>query len=311
MLTLRITHIQRERIVLNDLEASFPDFTGRGLVWTEVQAGQDPPDFISRGQSGPVGLELVEWLDGDQMTPAKSRESRRDQTHHVLADGWEQEYQPRNIRGAFPSLSDAGRVARADELPLRREFYAYATDVDRGWLTDRERWESSDCRREFPGYPLLTKYFTSINFVGGEPLGLCWIHQDGDGGAVDPYRPVETLKRAMNRKLEEYATPEKRGHLNAQGLIELDLLVHGGFNFFAYNTSSGHLTLEDIAPHGADYYAVHPQRQVFDRVWFFHSLDSADDWNQLVGFAPGEGRVRWLTQLWPTLVVYRGASLLP
>jgi hypothetical protein len=154
---------------------------------------------------------------------------------------------------------------------------------------------------------LLTKYFTSINFVGGEPLGLCWIHQDGDGGAIDPYRPVETLKQAMNRKLEEYATPEKRGHLNARGLIELDLLAHGGFNFFAYNTSSGHLTFEDIARYGADYYAVHSQRQVFDRVWFFHALDSADDWNQLVGFAPGEGRVRWLTQRWPTLVVYRGS----
>jgi len=89
-------------------------------------------------------------------------------------------------------------VLRADELPLRREFYAYAADVDRGWLTDRERWGSSDCRREFPGYPLLTKYFTSINFVGGEPLGLCWIHQEGDGGSIDPYLPVETLKQAMD-----------------------------------------------------------------------------------------------------------------
>ncbi len=289
--------------MLNDLEASFPDFTGRGLVWTEVQTGQDPPDFISHSQAGPVGLELVEWLDGDQMTPAKTRESWREQIHRILADGWEQEYQPRNFRGAFPSLLDTGRVARADEIPLRREFYAFAADVDRGWLTDRERWGSSDYRREFPGYPLLTKYFASINFVGGEPLGLCWIHQDGDGGAFDPYLPVETLKRAVDGKLTEYSTHEKQTHLKSHSLAELDLLVHGGFNSFAYNTPSGPLTLEEIAQRGADYYAAHLHRHLFDRVWFFHALDSADDLNQLIGFAPGEGRVRWFAQLWPTLVV--------
>lgn len=45
MATPRITHIQRERAVLNDLEASFPDFTGRGLVWTEVQTGHADPDI--------------------------------------------------------------------------------------------------------------------------------------------------------------------------------------------------------------------------------------------------------------------------
>ncbi len=252
MATSRITHVHRERAVLNDLEASFPDFTGRALVWTEVQSNQDPPDFMSYGQSGPVGLELVEWLNGGQMTPAKTREARREHVQRVLADGSENEHQPRNFRGAFPSLSDTGRLARADELPLRREFYAFASDVDRGWLTDRERWGSFDRRREFPGYALLTKYFTSINFVGGEPLGLCWIHQDGDGGSIDPYLPVETLKQAIDSKLGEYSTPDQQAHLKTHGLAELDLLVHRGFNFFAYNTSSGHLTLEDIARYGAE-----------------------------------------------------------
>jgi hypothetical protein len=302
-----MTHIQRERVVLNDLEASFPDFTGRALLWTEVQAGQDPPDFIARGQSGPVGLELVEWLDGVQMTPAKTRESQREHVQRVLAEGWERKYRPQNFRGAFPSPVAGLRIAPPDEAQLRGEFHAHAADVDRAWLADPDRWGSSDCRREFPGYPLLTKYFTSINFVGGEPLGLCWIRQDGDGGAIDPYRPVETLKQAMNSKLGEYSTPEKQAHLKAHGLIELDLLLHGGFNCFAYNTSSGHLTLEDIAQYGADYYAAHPQRHIFDRVWFFHSLDTADDLNQLIGFAPDEGRVRWLAQLWPDLTVYPGS----
>jgi hypothetical protein len=136
MATSRMTYIQRERAVLNDLEASFPDFTGRAVSWTELHAGQDPPDFISRGTSGTVGLELVEWVDGGQMTPAKSRESQREHVQRLLGDGWEKEYQPKNSRGAYPSPLDGMKIARTDELPLRREFYAYAAAIDHDWLAD-------------------------------------------------------------------------------------------------------------------------------------------------------------------------------
>ena len=48
MASPRITHGLRERVVLTDLEASFPNFRGHTLLWTEVPEGQDPPDFISR-----------------------------------------------------------------------------------------------------------------------------------------------------------------------------------------------------------------------------------------------------------------------
>jgi hypothetical protein len=37
----RITHGQRERVVLADLEANFPNFTGHARLWTEVSEGQD------------------------------------------------------------------------------------------------------------------------------------------------------------------------------------------------------------------------------------------------------------------------------
>jgi hypothetical protein len=66
--------------------------------------------------------------------------------------------------------------------------------------------------------------------------------------------------------------------------------------------------LEEIAQRGAAFYAAHPQRQIFTRVWFFDSLDSADEINQLLGYPPGYGRVRWLAQLWPTFNVYTGSS---
>lgn len=72
---------------------------------------------------------------------------------------------------------------------------------------------------------------------------------------------------------------------------------------FAYNTPS-FLTLEDIGRRGATFYAGHPIRDVFNRVWMFDSLNSADDINQLLGYPAGYGRVRWLAQLWPDFRVY-------
>jgi hypothetical protein len=297
MATRQVTHFQRERAVLTDLENSFPDFTGRARSWAEVPNGQDPPDFISRDDpETTIGLELVEWLDGEQMGPAKTRESHRDQVHRVLTYDWENEYQPRNFRGAFPSLLGAPKVARADELQLRHEFFAFAAEVDRAWATDSYCWGNSSYQTEFPGYPLLGKYFNAINYVGGEPHGSCWIGQDGDGGPFDPFIPVETLKKALDNKLNDYSTPEKRGHLKSHGLTELDLLVHGGFNMFAYNTPAGHMSLEEIARRGATYYAAHAHRHIFNCIWFFNLLDTA---YEMLGLPPGERSVRWLAQLWP------------
>jgi hypothetical protein len=62
--------------------------------------------------------------------------------------------------------------------------------------------------------------------------------------------------------------------------------------------------LATVAQRGAVFYAAHPQRRVFDRVWFFDSLDSADDLNKLFGYPAGYGRVRFLAELWPNFLVY-------
>ena len=143
MVTSRLTHIQREQIILTDLEASFPHFARQALSWDKVPDGQDPPDFLSRCPGGPIGLELVEWLDGDQMGPAKGRESQREQIHRVLIHDWEKEYQPQNFRGAFPSPLGSGRISYTDELPLRQEFFACAADVDSKWVADVEHCGNS------------------------------------------------------------------------------------------------------------------------------------------------------------------------
>lgn len=302
----RLTHEQRENLVLTDLEASFPHFTGRPRSWVALAQGQDPPDFISTDHLV-VGLELVEWLDGNQMGPAKARESQRDQIRRVLSLDWESHYRPQHFRGAFPSPRQTERIAPVDEIPLRQEFFDCAADVDRDWIAVTNQWNNSYYKTEFSGYPLLERYFAAIRYIGGEPHGLCWIGEQGDGGAYDPNVPVETLKRALENKLTDYAMPDKQAHLKAHGLDELNLLVHGGFNIYAYNTPSGHVSLEEIARRSGEYYGTLAERHIFSRVWFFHSLDTADDLNQVLGFESGEGRIRWLAQLWPEFTIYPGS----
>ena len=304
----RLSHADREREVLADLNVNFPDFTGTPVAWTKVLDGQDPPDFIGAGARSKLGLELVEWLDGDQMSPAKSREAKKLYVHRVLAHGWENQYKPKHFRGAFPSPLAGAKIAAKDVAQLRNEFYDFASEVDRAWTTDTERCGSYDYRTDFSGFPLLTKYFNSINFVGGSPLGLCWIHLDGDGGAFNPNAVVDTLTQALDSKMTAYSASGRQAHLSAQQFGELDLLVHGGSNIAIYNAPAGHLTLPEITRRGAAYYAAHPLRHIFGRVWFFDSVDSADDFNAVLGIEPGAGRIRWLAQLWPTFVIHPGSK---
>jgi hypothetical protein len=264
--------------------------------------------FLGTERAVRIGLELVEWLDGDQMSQAKRSESIRDQIVRLLGRDWESEYRPQNFRAAF--IEDrTERIVSADAERLRTEFFACAANVDRAWFTNEERFGGSYYQNEFPGYPLLDKYFAGIRYLGGETHGLRWMDVSGDGGAFDPARTVTALKNALDAKMENFLQPEKQQHLATHRLDELCLLVHGGFNAFAYNTPSGPLSLHDIAKLGSAFCAAHAHRELFSRVWFFDSLDTADDLNPAIGFPAGYGRVRWLAQLWPESRVYPAAGI--
>lgn len=153
---------------------------------------------------------------------------------------------------------------------------------------------------------MLGKCLASIQFRKGGTHEL-FVDVEEDGGAFDPKVTVETLKQALDKKLQLYSEPDTKAKLKGHGLAQVHLLVHGGFNAYAYNTPTGHLSLEEIARRASAYYANHPLRNIFGRVWFYDLLDSADDINQLLGFPAGAGRVRWLAELWPQFRVYPGS----
>jgi hypothetical protein len=235
---------------------------------------------------------------------SKKRESQRDCIRRVLGNEWQTEYQPENFNLAVVMPNWGLKISRADEAPLRQDFFACAETIDKGWHTNAERFRRGYYHTDLSRSPVMAKYFRAIRFIEGTPHGLCWIDVEEDGGAYDPMATVRTLEQALGKKVALYSSPDKQAHLGSLGLSELALLVHGGFNAYRYNTPNAPLSLDDIARRGANFLAIHPQRQIFNRVWFFHSLDSADDANQLLGFPAGYGRVRWLAQLWPTFTVY-------
>jgi len=296
------THFERELAVIEDLERSFPDFTGRSLSW--VHNLDDPPDFIAAGPNGAVGLELREWLDGEQMNSAQAHDRQREHLADIFGAGWEQEYQPTNFALASVEPLWGLRVPKKDEPPLRREFYECATAVDQTWLTNPERIDRCFYQMEFSGYPTMRKYLRAIRYTGGPPHGFIWFQIEEDGGAYSPTASVQSLEEALDDKLLKFDRPEWRARLAKHNLAEHHLLIHGGWNVYKNNTPHHPLTLEQIAVRAADFYATHPNRDLFHRVWFFDSLDSADDINELVGLPAGAGRVRWLAEIWPIMRVH-------
>jgi hypothetical protein len=130
--------------------------------------------------------------------------------------------------------------------------------------------------------------------------GFCWIDIENDGGAFDPSDVIRTLEQAIEKKIDLYSNPVSETLLKAKKLDQLELLLHGGFNLYAYNTPRGHLSFSEIAAAGAVFYAGLPAaRRLFDRIWIFNSLNPACDLNEMVGLPREMGRLRWLAELWP------------
>jgi hypothetical protein len=287
-------------MVMQEIDGAFPGFTD---VPSWAPVADDPPDFIGQSPAGPVGLELVEWLDGTQMGVAQSKKAYREALHGVLAGGWDSEYQPMHLAAAVVCPFWHVRAPKSEMAAARAEFWQFVEDVDRTWLTNPAR-VGDHLQGDHSAYPILAKYVESIRLRAGaqgwKTHRYCWIDIAEDSGAFDPLNVVRTLEQAIDKKVQLYADPASAAKLKAKKLDRLDLLVHGGFNLYAYNTPRGRLSASEIAAAAAAFYAGLPaSSRRFDRIWMFNSLNPAGDWNDLVGWPREAGRLRWLAQLWP------------
>jgi hypothetical protein len=93
--------------------------------------------------------------------------------------------------------------------------------------------------------------------------------------------------------------PGRGGETQGEKLDRLELLVHGGFNLYAYNTPRGRLSVSEIASAALFYAGLPASAQRFDRIWIFNSLNPSGDLNELVGWPRKTGPLCWLANLWP------------
>lgn len=299
-----LTHAQREGIVMQELQTSFPGF-GSVNAWTPVS--DDPPDFTGISSDGLIGLELVEWLDGTQMGAAQARKSYREKLWNFIAFDWKHEYQPVHLSSAVVCPSWSTKLSKADEISLRTEFWSLMTEIDQTWLVNPER-VGDNLLADLSSRPVLSKYVQSIRLRSGDQSwkkhGFSWIEMEEDGGSYDPSDVIQTLKQAILKKVNLYSDPAASARLTSKRLNRLELLVHGGFNLYAYNTPRGRLGVSEIASAGAAFYSGLPDAERrFDRIWLFNALNPAGDWNELVGLPRDYGRLRWLTELFPVYSV--------
>jgi hypothetical protein len=304
MVRHRLSHTQREAIVIQELQTSFPGFADVSS-WSPV--ADDPPDVIGSSPTGIVGLELVEWLDGIQMGAAQGRKSYREKLWKLLGAGWATEYQPKNLSSAVVCPFWDRKPTQTEQASLKSEFWRCVEDVDLNWADNPNRQGSNLLVRDM-SWPVLSKFIQAIRLRSGEQswktYGFSWIDIEEDGGSYDPNEVIRTLELSIRKKVDLYNDPQRIANLQSKKLDRLELLVHGGFNLFFYNTPMGSLSVSDIASAGAAYYARLPlERRVFDRIWLFNSLNPASDLNELVGFDRNKGQLRWLVELWPNFSV--------
>ena len=160
----RLTHVQRETAVMQELQASFPGIAGVP-TWSPVP--DDPPDFTGDSSSALVGLELVEWLDGTQMGVAQARRAYREKLRNLFGASWATEHQPANLSSAVVCPFWEIKVTRDDETGLCAEFWSFMKGIDQTWQTNPER-VGDNLLADHSSWPLLSKYVETIRLRAGE-----------------------------------------------------------------------------------------------------------------------------------------------
>jgi hypothetical protein len=85
----------------------------------EGARGPGPTRFRWTRSEGPVGLELIEWLDGEQMGPAKTREAKRENIRRVVRENWQADVHPKNFNLAVLVPNFNLSISRSAEAYLR------------------------------------------------------------------------------------------------------------------------------------------------------------------------------------------------
>jgi hypothetical protein len=246
-----------------------PEFSGERIrEWS--QPDEDPPDIICATASGrTIGIELGEWLNQEQMTEAKGRETVQDSILNAI--GKQPDNDSENIYYIWMDAKPRARVKPNDVEAFRSQIFGLIANIDQRWLEESD-WQSPQGLRynDFSSFPVVGKYLDSItcfprlHYVGWPPnghmekrqwpVGCDWLVFRFNGGAYSERSSLDALFNIIAKKITKYtAKPVK---------VQLDcffLLIHYNQGLL-YNTPLETLSFkyEDAARAASGFIADDP-----------------------------------------------------
>jgi hypothetical protein len=259
-----------EREAWRGFLAAEPEFAGDSIG--SAVDGPDPPDVLCVTISGKkIGVELTKWVEHEQHTSGKARESFEESYLHIIESA--NHARPSRI-GWVWLHPKARRVKPRDLDQFRAELYDFLAREN--GLTDPE-WEHPQgaAVQDFAGFPVLDRYLDSLWIFPRRRLksllvGYNWITFESVGGAYTPPRMVQAAVDRILAKTREY---EDRNLRVLHALDELHLICHHGDPTVLYSTPPDAPALDFAAIAARVSHTLVKDHNVFDRIFLFNPYE--------------------------------------
>lgn len=211
---------ERERALFGAFYQLEPEFLGEAVAsWDQPLDERDFPDIVGRSITGrKVGVEIVEWLNEEEIKAAKQQERLEQEVLQTIGE------QGVNPTGHISHvwLFPKGPIASRDAAGFRDQLFASILECDRRW-PDEPYWRPGHrlVGEDLARYPLLARYLDAIHLFPAEARGQWeenWITFRLRGGVFGRETMFKPLREAVAEKVGHYST-------NRTGLDHISLLV--------------------------------------------------------------------------------------
>ncbi|MGB8886506.1 MAG: hypothetical protein WCC87_07260 [Candidatus Korobacteraceae bacterium] len=262
-------------------------FAGEDIV--NSSDGPDPPDVVCVSASGRnIGVELTKWVEHDQVTKARGRESLENSYLRICES--EKQIRPEHIGIAF--LHDKSlKMKPADAAHFRAQLFDFLArenakpepsldplrPIPDGYWNTLRSWENPQGARvsDFSGFPILEKYLKNVWILPRDrhrhiPPDMPWVVFESPGG---PYTPDWMVQAAVDRILSKVAKYQSENLRAKHSLAECDLICFYCDEALLHNTpiEAVNFGFQEVAAKVKQALATTPV--VFDRIFLFHPYE--------------------------------------
>jgi len=259
-----------ERIAWEGFFAAKPRFAGEDIC--TAGDGPDPPDVLCTTASGrKVGVELTKWVNHDQVTSGRARESF--QNGYLQIIGSENEPRPDRIGLVLMDIQWK-RVKPADQAQFRSELFALLAKENAKFEPEWDDPQGGPIQ-DFSAFAMLQKYQIGLQVFPRSRMetlypGQQWVTFRLNGGAFGHEWMVQAAIDRIFAKIEDY---EDRKLHEQHSLDELDLLCYYCDEALLHNTPFDGVDFgfPELSARVAQ--ALASGRGVFDRIFIYNPYE--------------------------------------